>query len=198
MRKVYSLSCSKTIQETEKNDLDPSKWSNPLEVRLPNAPNLTVYSFYGIGIDTERGYVYKDVSDLEDEDLIMTLDTGLKEPRHRAYKGIYHVDGDGTVPLISLGYMGVEGWVKHKHLNPFGVKSIVREYPDEASNLRMTDRSGPKSGDHVDILGNHEMTTDILRIVANIPSSDPLNIPLGNRIISNVREIAASIDLNRE
>lgn len=197
-QEIYSLGYAKSMKETEKNDLDPSKWSNPLESRLPNAPNLTIYSFYGIGKDTERGYAYKDVSDFEDQELIMTLDTEMQEPTQRAYKGVYHVDGDGTIPLLSLGYLGVEGWVNYKHLNPFGVKSVVREYPDEKSNVRLTDvRGGPKSGDHVDILGNHEMTTDILWIVSNMASLDTSNGSLGNRITSNIREIAASIDLHK-
>ena len=36
--------------------------------------------------------------------------------------------GDGTVPLVSLGYMCVEGW-KDKSLNPSGNDVVTREYP---------------------------------------------------------------------
>ena len=33
--------------------------SNPLETKLPNAPDTKIYSMYGVGIPTERAYVYK-------------------------------------------------------------------------------------------------------------------------------------------
>ncbi|KAI3763391.1 hypothetical protein L1987_53848 [Smallanthus sonchifolius] len=34
-------------------------WSNALETKLPNAPDMEIYSMYGVGIPTERAYVYK-------------------------------------------------------------------------------------------------------------------------------------------
>ncbi|XP_039123936.1 phospholipid:diacylglycerol acyltransferase 1 isoform X2 [Dioscorea cayenensis subsp. rotundata] len=47
------------------DDLDDPKykhykyWSNPLETKLPNAPDMEIYALYGVGIPTERAYVYK-------------------------------------------------------------------------------------------------------------------------------------------
>lgn len=37
---------------------DPFHWSNPLEVPLPNAPEMTIYCLYGVGKTTERFYFY--------------------------------------------------------------------------------------------------------------------------------------------
>ncbi|GKC99702.1 phospholipid:diacylglycerol acyltransferase 1-like protein [Tanacetum coccineum] len=34
-------------------------WSNALETKLPNAPDMEIYSMYSVGIATERAYVYK-------------------------------------------------------------------------------------------------------------------------------------------
>ncbi|GAA0169093.1 hypothetical protein LIER_23649 [Lithospermum erythrorhizon] len=34
-------------------------WSNPLETKLPNAPDMEIFSLYGVGIPTERAYIYK-------------------------------------------------------------------------------------------------------------------------------------------
>ena len=38
----------------------PSKtWYNPLESRLPWAPNMTIYALYGVGKETDRVYFYR-------------------------------------------------------------------------------------------------------------------------------------------
>ncbi|PFH53776.1 hypothetical protein AMATHDRAFT_136887 [Amanita thiersii Skay4041] len=51
----YSWGIEKNEQVLEKNDMDPTKWTNPLEVRLPNAPSMKMYCVYGHGKDTEVG-----------------------------------------------------------------------------------------------------------------------------------------------
>lgn len=44
----YSHGVAHTTAEVEANEKDPRKWINPLETRLPLAPNLKIYCFYGI------------------------------------------------------------------------------------------------------------------------------------------------------
>jgi hypothetical protein len=45
-------------------------------------------------------------------------------------------DGDGTVPLISLGALCAGGW-RTRRLNPSGMEVMVREYPhNPGSTLR--------------------------------------------------------------
>lgn len=39
-------------------------------------------------------------------------------------------DGDGTVPLLSLGALCAGGW-KTKRLNPADMEVVVREYPNK-------------------------------------------------------------------
>lgn len=51
----YSHGVAHTRAEVEENEAMPPKWVNPLESRLPNAPNLKIYCFYGVGKPTERG-----------------------------------------------------------------------------------------------------------------------------------------------
>lgn len=41
--------------------------------------------------------------------------------------GVGDGDGDGTVPLISLGYMPVKGWIDNPTLNPSGIKIVTKE-----------------------------------------------------------------------
>ena len=43
----YSHGIAHTTAEVEANEKDPRKWINPLETRLPLAPNLKIYCFYG-------------------------------------------------------------------------------------------------------------------------------------------------------
>ncbi|KPI37340.1 Phospholipid:diacylglycerol acyltransferase [Cyphellophora attinorum] len=56
----YSHGVAHTKKEVEHNENDPRKWLNPLEARLPLAPDLKIYCFYGIGKPTERAYFYKE------------------------------------------------------------------------------------------------------------------------------------------
>ncbi len=47
VRGSYSQGVAHTTAEVEANEKDPRKWINPLETRLPLAPNLKIYCFYG-------------------------------------------------------------------------------------------------------------------------------------------------------
>ncbi|KGG51617.1 hypothetical protein DI09_307p10, partial [Mitosporidium daphniae] len=207
-------------------------WPNPLESPLPNAPNLTIYSFYGVGKETEIGYYYKINQDLfsngtilemlqrcqDPKDLIhcifeemdiefadfllpLVVDTSFEDQDKKVVNGVILGDGDGTVPLRSLGLMGAHFW-KTSRLNPFGVKIVTREYLHEPiSMIFLPGRGGPKTSDHVDILGNHEITFDILRIVSgnegyesNIdPDLDPVHISL---VKGNMSHLAEDISEN--
>lgn len=46
--------------------------------------------------------------------------------------GVLLSDGDGTVPLLSLGGLCRNQWHQHQHrLNPAGVSVVTREYRHE-------------------------------------------------------------------
>lgn len=218
VHKRYQDSYSSGIAEPSeivKNDLNHQKWVNPLESRLPSAPKMKIYCMYGIGHSTERAYVYKarDPNNLFTKESVdpkklimpMTIDIQEENKESMLYNGIYHVDGDATVPLISLSYMCTHAWKKFNHLNPSNIQVITREYKHAPSN-RVTDlRGGPGTSDHVDILGNHDLTLDILRIASNFrensnnssseefEASDPV---IKDKILSNIRDINLKVDLN--
>lgn len=136
----YSHGVAQTTAEVEANELDPRKWINPLESRLPLAPKLKIYCFYGIGKPTERSYFYR-----EDQDptsaLNVTIDTGLT--REEVDHGVILGEGDGTVPLLSNGYMCAKGW-RIKRFNPAGAQVKVYEMPHEPD--RFSPRGGPNTG----------------------------------------------------
>ena len=94
------------------------------------------------------------------------------------------LNSDGTVPLLSLGYPCI-AWRDNPLLNPSKVRIVTREYPDRPDPTigRML-RNGPGAADHVDVLGNHKVLEDILRIVSG--NSKDLN----DIFWSNILEIS--------
>lgn len=154
----YSHGVAHTRKEVENNQLIPTKWINPLETRLPLAPNLKIYCFYGVGKDTERAYYYKeDIDPLTQTNV--TIDTGFTNGI--VDHGVVMGEGDGTVNLLSSGYMCSRGW-KIKRYNPAKVQVKVYEMPHEPD--RFSPRGGPNTGDHVDILGRSSLNDLILRV----------------------------------
>lgn len=92
------------------------------------------------------------------------IDANVNDPIQRIETGIRFSDGDGTVPLLSLGYMCSPSgpWTKHADLyNPGHSPVVLREYMNEVSVSKLDVRGGYKASDHVDILGNWEMTVSI-------------------------------------
>lgn len=54
----YSMGFEVDPAKLKANNQDHTKWTNPLEVELPRAPNLKIYCLYGHGKETERSYWY--------------------------------------------------------------------------------------------------------------------------------------------
>lgn len=169
----YSHGVAHTSAEVEDNEKDHRKWMNPLETRLPLAPNLKIFCFYGVGKSTERSYFYREDQD-PNSSLNVTMDTSLT--MEAVDHGVIPGEGDGTVPLLSNGYMCAKGW-QIKRFNPAGVKIKVYEMPHEPD--RFSPRGGPNTGeinpvllallplltsigDHVDILGRASLNDLIL------------------------------------
>jgi phospholipid:diacylglycerol acyltransferase len=143
----FSHGVAHTSAEIEKNQNDPKKWVNPLETRLPLAPSLKIYCFYGIGKDTERAYYYKNDNE-PFSGLNVTLDTDFIAPEGQYHDGpvdhgVVMGEGDGTVNLLSSGYMCARGW-KMKRYNPAGVKITTYEMRHEPD--RFSPRGGPNTG----------------------------------------------------
>lgn len=142
VRSSYSHGVAHTREEVEDNQRNPAKWINPLETRLPLAPNLKIFCFYGHGKPTERAYFYRD----DPEPMSVTnvsMDTGFTEADGQPDHGVMMGEGDGTVPLLSMGYMCVRGW-KYRRYNPAGVKITTFEMPHEPD--RFNPRGGPNTG----------------------------------------------------
>ncbi|GAV47934.1 hypothetical protein ZYGR_0I02300 [Zygosaccharomyces rouxii] len=150
----YTFGYAKTEKELKDNEKHHSHWSNPLEVPLPNAPDMKVYCIYGIHNPTERAYVYKEQP--TNSTLNLTIDYDSSNP-------VYFTEGDGTVPLIT--HSMCHKWAQGKSpYNPGGSDVTIVEIKHQPERFDM--RGGAKSAEHVDILGSAELNEYILRIAS--------------------------------
>ncbi|KAG8657093.1 phospholipid:diacylglycerol acyltransferase 1 isoform X1 [Manihot esculenta] len=147
-------------------------WSNPLETKLPNAPEMEIYSMYGVGIPTERAYVYKLASTAECS-IPFQIDTSVTGGSENSClkDGVFSVNGDETVPVLSAGFMCAKGWRGKTRFNPSGIRTYIREY-NHAPPANLLEGRGTQSGAHVDILGNFALIEDIIRVAAGATGED--------------------------
>ena len=174
-------------------------WHNPLLSALPFAPNLTIHCLYGVGKPTERAYAVR-ASDAADTPPL-AIDrrvNGRSANGVSMANGVLLSDGDGSVPLLSLGYMCASGW-RRRMSNPSGSKVVTREYRHQAqeeSSLESLTKPltrSPRSADHVDILGNHELLSDVLSLVSR--GSDGVgDVEVKERLVSDMRSISERVD----
>ncbi|KAL9090804.1 MAG: hypothetical protein Q9159_001745 [Coniocarpon cinnabarinum] len=181
----YSHGIAYTTEDVEKNQHIPRKWINPLETRLPLAPSLKLYCFYGVGKPTERSYFYRTDNDPATKTEV-TIDTHHTDSSINADHGVVMGEGDGTVNLLSLGYMCNKGW-KIPRYNPAGVKITVQEMPHEPD--RFSPRGGPNTGDHVDILGRSGLNDLVLKVAGG--KGDLVE----EEVVSRIREYAEKIKI---
>ena len=190
----FSFGVAHTDEELAQNEFLPHKWVNPLETRLPLAPSLKIYCFYGVGKDTERAYFYR-----EDLDPLtktnVTIDTAYSPdpkdfPRGPTIDhGVVMGEGDGTVPLLSSGYVCNKAW-RLKRYNPAGVRVTVVEMLHEPD--RFSPRGGPNTGDHVDILGRSSLNDLILRVAGGKGEG------IEEQVVSKIREYAELVKIEGE
>lgn len=180
IQQAYSLGVAHTKKVVEENNDIPAKWVNPLETRLPLAPNMKIFCFYGIGKPTERAYFYRKDTEASNVSTVAIgksyssiqssmckyinanpPDTAVSTNSGFVDRGVVMGEGDGTVSLLSTGYMCNQGWNFDRY-NPAKIPITVVEMPHEPD--RFSPRGGPNTGDHVDILGRSSLNDMILRV----------------------------------
>lgn len=153
IRENYSYGLAKTKLELQKNNHDHLKWSNPFEIALPNAPDMKIFCFYGVGNPTERAYTYKE-GDAESK-LPLIIDTESVDP-------VFFGDGDGTVSLLTHAVCH-EWQKKGLRFNPANIPVKIVEIKHEPDRFDI--RGGARTAEHVDILGSAELNELILKVV---------------------------------
>ena len=98
-------------------------------------------------------------------------------------------EGDGTVNLLSTGYMCNRGW-KINRYNPAGIKITTVEMPHEPDLY--SPRGGPNTADHVDILGRSSLNDLILRVAGGKGHL------VEERVVSNIAEYAEKVKIYDE
>jgi len=173
-------------------------WINPLATPLPFAPDLTVTCMYGVGQSTERAYTVVDPAQGEKTSATAPEASGSGDgvpflidrnvnARPKIVNGVLITDGDGTVPLMSLGYMCARGWRSRRlGYNPSGSAMRTREYRGEEATV--PGMRGSHSADHVDIMGNVELIADVLTIVSGEGDG------VGDQVSSDIMRIADRVD----
>ncbi|KAK4602528.1 hypothetical protein RGQ29_011539 [Quercus rubra] len=166
-------------------------WSNPLETKLPNAPDMEIYSMYGVGVPTERAYVYK-LTPPSECYIPFQIDTSAEGGSEDSCLkgGVFSVDGDETVPVLSSGFMCAKGWRGKTRFNPSGIHTYIREY-NHAPPANLLEGRGTQSGAHVDIMGNFALIEDIIRVAAGATGED-LG---GDRVYSDIFKWSENINL---
>ncbi|KAI0698234.1 LACT-domain-containing protein [Cytidiella melzeri] len=209
----YSYGIERDEEVLMKNNLDHRKWTNPLEIQLPNAPTTKFFCTYGHGKETERSYWYArgpfEFDDVQSDAANPVCDNStdcitpqapLNLPLSRQswidsdftdgnvnpkiINGVKMGEGDGTVSLLSLGAMCVEGW-KRPRWNPAGMKVVTVELPHEP--VPTIPRGGGTTSDHVDILGNTALNELILKVATG--AGDEIE----DRFVSNIQEYARRV-----
>ncbi|KAG2495385.1 hypothetical protein HYH03_006653 [Edaphochlamys debaryana] len=114
----------------------------------------------------------------------------VSHPESSLDVGVQLTDGDGTVPLLSLGAMCRGGWRGRGRLNPGPMRVVTREYRHTPVSLLQggDSRGGPLAAAHIEILGNEVLLADVIRVAAGRGAE------VGDAIVSDIDSIAAAID----
>ena len=215
---MYSLYADSPSDPFANRHLEQA-WHDPTQSPLPHAPNMRVFCLYGIGRPTERAYYYKlnrpeqpqqqqqaqsqaqranaaDDSCQVNTTLLepsLILDSDVSKSEEKVVWGVKYTNGDGSVPLLSLGYLCADAYTRPSSgLNPSNMAVYTREYPHQPEfTVEDPMRSGPKSADHVDLLGNVDMITDLLRILTDFEVEKVNENQISSEILEVSREINA-------
>ncbi|KAF8678940.1 Lecithin:cholesterol acyltransferase [Rhizoctonia solani] len=202
----YSYGFERDPEQLAKNDDDHTKFSNPLEVRLPNAPrsywyaasefehegseNATLEEECAAEFDetrvnsscvTQKTPLNMPLSRRNFIDVAVHNDTGVPKVKN----GVKIGEGDGTVALLSLGAMCVEGWKAGTRWNPHGVRVVTQEMAHKPEPF--DPRGGQTTSDHIDILGSEALNLAVLRIAAGRGED------VEERFVSNIQDYAKKI-----
>ncbi|CAJ1979198.1 unnamed protein product [Sphenostylis stenocarpa] len=155
-------------------------WSNPLETKLPDAPDMEVYCLYGVGIPDDKSHVHKSIP--------FQID-GSADGKEEGWfqNGVYFVDGDENVTIVSSGFMCAKGWRGRTRFNPSGMATYAREYQLKQGGS-LVDWGRRESSN---IVGNVALIEDVLRVAAGTTGVDIG----GDRIFSDIMRMSERINL---
>lgn len=218
---IFSFDSKKGWKERSSSANKRKHWHDPVASPLPHAPSLKMYCLYGTGLPTERSYFYELscdkvsaskkvdrscitnnseatcsngtlISDEDPPESPFYIDLAAKSEMRNITSGVRFSDGDGSVPLLSLGYMCQKFAEPRSKHNPSGIKVFTRERKHETeTSLADPGRMGPRSGEHVDILGNVGVIEDVVRIATGWDVEEKVDKDI---IVSDLKNIVKRLD----
>lgn len=168
----YELSCDK-LSASKMVDVDPTCIVDPESNSPQECSNGTA-------------------SEKEPPESPFYIDVAAKNEMRNITNGVRFSDGDGSVPLLSLGYMCQKFAEPRSKHNPSGIKVFTRERL-HTPGMSLTDpgRGGPLSGEHVDILGNVGVIEDVVRIATGLDVEETVDMDI---IVSDLKNIVKKFD----
>lgn len=211
----YSHGIERDEAQLQANNADHTKWSNPLEAPLPNAPSMKLYCIYGVGKPTERSYWYQQGEFVTEAAIGEQMDEpgcfnqscpdvsrtpALNFPTARMSWIDHHVQKEDALPKVRSGCKMGEGdgtvsllslgamcseGWKYKQWNPANISVVTHELKHEPEAMDL--RGGESTGDHVDILGARGANEAILKIAAGRGSE------VQNQFFSDIEKYARNV-----
>lgn len=152
---------------------------------------MEIYCLYGVGIPTERAYVYKSSPYEKCKNIPFRIDSSADGDEGSCLKsGVYFVDGDESVPVLSAGFMCAKGWRGRTRFNPSAMATHIREYRHKPPASLLEGR-GMESGVHADIMGNFALIEDVLQVAAGATGAEIG----GDKIYSDILRMSKRINI---
>ncbi|KAH9177808.1 phospholipid:diacylglycerol acyltransferase [Lactarius sanguifluus] len=193
----YSYGIERDEEALKRNDIDHTKWTNPLESRRAtqtywyiSEPHESDYSSTSAEVEAyPRDATFSEQNTSLPQDMAFArswIDKDYSNERSnpKIRNGVNMGEGDGTVSLLSLGAMCVEGW-KRKRWNPAGIKITTVELPHRPEIT--LPRGGANTSDHVDVLGSQALNEIILKVATGAGGE------IRDNYVSRIREYAKKI-----
>ncbi|KAH7883169.1 Lecithin:cholesterol acyltransferase-domain-containing protein [Phlebopus sp. FC_14] len=211
----YSVGIERDEEVLKRNDHDHTKWTNPLEIRLPHAPSTRFICVYGHGKETENLYRYahgphgQSESPPEAEDIMCTdpsADTCTihSPPLHNSCSRMSWIDAEYTdetvTPKVRNGVKMGEGdgtvsllslgamcaeGWKRLRWNPGRINVTTVELPHRP--MPNIPRGGANTSDHVDILGSTGLNELILKVATGVGHE------IEDNFVSRIQEYAKRV-----
>ncbi|KAG8909366.1 hypothetical protein FRC00_010267 [Tulasnella sp. 408] len=213
----YSYGIERDEEVLKRNNQDHTKWTNPLEIQLPNAPSMKIFCLHGHGKETERSYWYAR-GEYEYDDMLadsvqavcynttecdtrgVTPRSPLDLPTSRQNWIDVLVTRENEVPKVRNGVKIGEGdgTVASLSLGAMCVEGWKRKRWNPAGIKTVTYemahrpeamdiRGGATTADHIDILGSSALNEILLKVAAG--DSDDIE----DHFVSDIRKYAQKI-----
>ncbi|KAL2328520.1 hypothetical protein Fmac_021947 [Flemingia macrophylla] len=148
---------------------------------------MEIYCLYGVGTPSERSHVNKlSPSNKYNTIPIQTDGSSDGEEESLLQNGVYSVDGDESVPIVSSGFMCTKGWGGRTQFNPSGIATYTREYQLKQPGT-LVDRRSLESGASSNIMGNVALIEDVLLVAGGATGVDIG----GDSILSDIKQMEA-------